>query len=184
MKVSTVLFSAACLFLATHVDCTLPLCDPVEGRQSGDPCHRLEEIDAMMEDARMIIRKLERSENLIESRIDDLRSVDDRSRRRFAGSRGRSNSQVESLLVQLEQVKREISEVETRMEGLRTERVKLLVWQDLLDTAAEREEIDSFLAGEADDGPLDKLSSPASSRSGGENGRNWGIRYTEFARSN
>lgn len=179
MKVSSLVFSAACLFLATNIDCRLPLCDSVEGRHDAGPCERMEEIDAMMEDARVIIRKLEHSESLVEDRIDDLQTGGGRKARRGqGGGRSRPGAQIESLLAQLEQVRMEINEVEARLDGLRTEKVKLQVWQDLLDTAAEREEIDSFLGLEEKEGPLHKLSS-RSNGSGEGTDDGWGIRYAK-----
>lgn len=179
MRVSTLIFTTLFVIFVAHGEYDIPgkdfarrLCPSKKAAHKNDESARcLREIDRRIDEAGSIVKRLEKSERTLTQRLKEIRGS-------HLGRRNRSGGDdpfgEKALLRQLKDLQAEEESAVASLERLKSERVRIKVRQDVLQTSAERRRIDGFLDESAFrrdlKGPLDELADDLSRRAAGRSG--------------
>jgi len=150
MRASTLIFTTLFIIFVAHGEYDIPgkdfarsLCPSKKAAHKNNESARcLREIDQRIADAGSIVKRLERSEKALTQRLKEIRRSDLGRRNRTAGNDPYGEK---ALLRQLKDLQAEQESAVASLERLKSERVRIEVRQDVLQTAAERRTIDGFL---------------------------------------
>ncbi len=193
MRVSTLIFTTLFIILVAHGEYDIPgkdfarrLCPSKKGaHKNSQSAQCLKEVDQRIDEIESIVKRLDRSEKALTQRLKEIRRSDLKRRSRSAGDDPFGEK---ALLRQLKDLQVEQESAVASLERLKSERVRIKVRQDVLQTSAERRTIEGFLDetsfGRDFRGPVDELaddlSRRASNRSGEQGAAAKNIDYEVF----